>query len=94
MSAVATPHLDVLSALRALADPMRLAIVEQLRQEDAWACEVRERLDVSAPLLSHHLRVLRGAGMIRCNRIGRRLRLELRDDVLESLADAFAGREP
>jgi DNA-binding transcriptional ArsR family regulator len=94
MSAVATPGFDVLSALRALADPVRLAIVEQLRQEDAWACEVRARLGVSAPLLSHHLGVLRGAGLIRCNRSGRRLRLELRDDVLASVADAFAGREP
>ncbi len=93
VSVAATPTVDLLVALRALADPLRLTIVEQLADGRAWACELRERLGVSAPLLSHHVRVLRQAGLVNCRRDGRRLELELRPGVLESLAAALSGRE-
>ncbi len=47
-----TSHPDRMSALRALADPVRLALVDELVREDACACDLRKRLDLSAPLLS------------------------------------------
>lgn len=78
-----------LAALRALADPMRLALVDELAQEGACACELRERLDLSAPLLSHHLRVLREAGLVRCQKVGRRLEVELDRDALAGVAGSI-----
>ncbi len=93
VNVVATPTVGLLVALRALADPLRLAIVEQLAEERAWAYELRERLGVSAPLLSHHVRVLRQARLVNCRRDGRRLELELRPGVLEALAAALPVRE-
>ena len=71
-----------LTALRALADPLRLALVDELAREGACACQLRERLDLSAPLLSHHLKVLREAGLVRCEKAGRRLEVELDRDAL------------
>jgi ArsR family transcriptional regulator len=56
---------DNLSArFKALADPTRLAIVNRLASTgDACVCEF-DSLGLSQPTISHHLRVLREAGLI------------------------------
>jgi ArsR family transcriptional regulator len=81
-----TPQPSRITALRALADPMRLAVVDELAREDACACDLRERLDLSAPLLSHHLKVLRAAGLVRTQRVGRRLEVRLDREALARVA--------
>jgi ArsR family transcriptional regulator len=54
------------AVLKALADPNRLRIFELLMQQgDSCNRELNERLGLSPNLLSHHLRVLREAGLIR-----------------------------
>ncbi len=78
-----------LTALRALAEPMRLALVDELVREDTCACDLRRRFDLSAPLLSHHLKVLREAGLIHTRRAGRRLEVELDREALASLAGSL-----
>jgi ArsR family transcriptional regulator, arsenate/arsenite/antimonite-responsive transcriptional repressor len=80
-----------LAVLRALAEPVRLALVDELAREDACACELRERLDVSAPLLSHHLKVLREARLVRTRKVGRRLEVELDRETLARAADSLVG---
>lgn len=85
-------RIDRLAALRALADPVRLALVDDLAGADACACELRERLDVSASLLSHHLRVLREAGLVRTQRQGRRLEVRLDRAALAGLAGSLGER--
>lgn len=83
---------DTLSALRALADPVRLAITDELTHEGACACELRARLNLSAPLISHHLKVLREAGLVRTRKVGRRLDVELDRQALASLASSLGER--
>ncbi len=74
-----------LAALRAVADPVRLRLVDELAREGACACELRRKLDLSAPLLSHHLKVLREAGLVRTRKSGRRLEVELDTDALTAV---------
>jgi ArsR family transcriptional regulator, arsenate/arsenite/antimonite-responsive transcriptional repressor len=81
-----------LTALRALADPVRLALVDELARESACACELRGRLGLSAPLLSHHLSVLREAGLVETHRAGRRLEVELDRRALARVAASLPGR--
>lgn len=82
-----------LDVLRALAEPMRLALVDELAREGACACDLRRRFDLSAPLLSHHLKVLRDAGLVRCEKVGRRLEVELDREALANLAGSLpAGK--
>jgi DNA-binding transcriptional ArsR family regulator len=52
-------------AFTALADGTRRGVVELLRQGPRRAGELAERLDVSAPALTRHLRVLREADLVR-----------------------------
>ncbi|MGM9487857.1 ArsR/SmtB family transcription factor [Ideonella sp. YS5] len=52
------------SALAALADPTRRAVVQLLRQGPRRAGELAAALELTPPGLSRHLRVLRRAGLI------------------------------
>ena len=50
--------------LSALADPARRAVVERLRRKPHRAGELAAALDLSAPAMSRHLRVLRTTGLV------------------------------
>jgi ArsR family transcriptional regulator, arsenate/arsenite/antimonite-responsive transcriptional repressor len=54
--------------LKALADPNRLRIFDLLMQGDSCNCELNSRLGLLPNLLSHHLSVLRKAGLINSRR--------------------------
>jgi ArsR family transcriptional regulator, arsenate/arsenite/antimonite-responsive transcriptional repressor len=72
--------------LQALADPVRLSIVRQIAACDdgVCACDFVECCAVSQPTISHHLRVLREAGVVRSERQGA--------NIVYSLADDFERR--
>ncbi len=54
--------------LKALADPNRLRIFDLLMQGDSCNCELNDRLGLPPNLLSHHLSILRKAGLINSRR--------------------------
>jgi DNA-binding transcriptional ArsR family regulator len=57
--------------LAALADPTRLAIVRELAgSNEVCACDFTSCCDVRQPTVSHHLRVLREAGIVTSERRG------------------------
>jgi ArsR family transcriptional regulator len=78
-------------ALRALADPVRIALVDELARDDACACELRARLDLSAPLLAHHLKVLREAGLVSRVKVGRRVEVALDREALATVVGSLLG---
>ncbi len=56
---------------RALSEPARVAIVNRLASSgEACVCELVEVLELAQPTVSHHLRVLREAGLIEHERRG------------------------
>lgn len=64
---------DALVAMfKALADATRLDVFRLIAAQDApiCACDVVDRFAVSQPTISHHLRVLRDAGLITVSRRG------------------------
>ena len=57
--------------LAALADPARLQIVRQLvAAGESCACDFTECCTISQPTVSHHLKVLREAGVVTAQRHG------------------------
>jgi ArsR family transcriptional regulator len=58
--------------LKALADPTRLRMLDLLAQQRApWCvCEINEHFAQRQPTISHHLRILREAGLIDCAKRG------------------------
>ena len=55
---------DIDRALSALSDPTRRSVVDLLRTQPRRAGELADELNMSAPALSRHLRVLRKSGVI------------------------------
>ena len=58
---------------KALADPVRLRLLSMIagaERGEACVCELTVGFDVSGPTISHHLKVLRDAGLIACERRG------------------------
>ena len=54
----------LVTRLKALADPTRLAIIELLLAGTRCNCEIAPALDLSLSLVSHHMRILREAGLV------------------------------
>ena len=53
-----------MQSLLAIADPTRRRIVELLATRDRTSGELVDEFDLSAPAISQHLNVLRGAGLV------------------------------
>jgi ArsR family transcriptional regulator, zinc-responsive transcriptional repressor len=69
--------------LKVLSAPARLAIVVELAEQPRFVHELVDRLEMSQPLVSQHLRVLRGARLVGVERRGR--------EAVYSLADQHVG---
>ncbi len=75
---VALPDVDAAGAERiaavakALADPIRVQLVDVLRRHagEVCVCELEPLFEISQPTLSHHLRKLREAGIVGVERRG------------------------
>jgi ArsR family transcriptional regulator len=62
---------DVVKTFKALADPTRLRIVRLLRLRELCVCELMFVLEMEQSRVSHHMRVLREAGLAEDVRAGR-----------------------
>jgi ArsR family transcriptional regulator, arsenate/arsenite/antimonite-responsive transcriptional repressor len=58
--------------LKALADPYRLTMLATLaaNDEEVCVCDFTDALPLNQPTVSHHLRILREAGLVTCERRG------------------------
>ena len=80
--------------LRALAAPVRIAIVLQLREGSRCVHDLVDAIGVAQPLVSQHLRILKAAGVVHGERQGREVLYSLVDDHLAHIVvDAVAHAE-
>lgn len=87
---LATEYGEVGELFGAMAAPIRAAIVHRLTDGDSTVGALVEDLGVSQPLVSQHLRVLRGARLVDTERRGREVVYSLADDhVAHVFLDAF-----
>ncbi|MBL7493695.1 winged helix-turn-helix transcriptional regulator [Frankia sp. AgB1.9] len=91
IEALPTTALEAASELlRALAAPVRLAVIAELADGPRCVHELVTAAGVSQSLVSQHLRVLRGAGLVATARQGREITYRLSDDhVAHIVRDAL-----
>ena len=78
--------IDAAQLFRAVGDPTRLAILRQLRsQEEVCACDFVACCDVAQPTVSHHLKVLREAGLVSADKRGIWMYYRLNASALDRL---------
>lgn len=70
----------------AIADPTRRALLRALRDGSRTAGDLASPFHLSKPTLSHHLKVLRQAGLVRAEKRGTQVFYTLSANVLEELA--------
>lgn len=56
---------------KALADPLRIQILELLREQELCVCDLCDRLQVQQSKLSFHLKTLKEAGLLRSRQQGK-----------------------
>jgi ArsR family transcriptional regulator, arsenate/arsenite/antimonite-responsive transcriptional repressor len=85
------------AVFKALADPVRLRLLSVIASHqggEACVCELTDLFEVSQPTISHHLRVLREAGLIDCERRGVWAYYRVIPEAVETLAGVFAPARP
>lgn len=83
---------DMAQILAALGDPVRLRIVSMLAAAPdgrACGCELEEPLGLAQPTVSHHLKVLREAGLIEGEREGRWVHYRVVPETLADIREAL-----
>jgi DNA-binding transcriptional ArsR family regulator len=73
------------TVFKALNDPTRRAILEMLRERDLAAGEIAAAFDMAKPSISHHLDLLRQAGLVEARKEGQFVMYSLSTSVLEDL---------
>src|ERR671926_1486236 len=62
---------ELAARFKALADPTRVALVNRLAAaEEVCVCDLNTAFELSQPTISHHLRILREAGLVESSRRG------------------------
>ena len=84
---------DQLAAqFKALSDPTRVAIVNQLSAADeVCVCNLVDAFELSQPTISHHLKILREAGLVEATRRGTWAYYRLVPGALEALRATLGG---
>jgi DNA-binding transcriptional ArsR family regulator len=82
---------DESSVFRALADPTRRQILEDLRPGELAAGEIARRFPISGPSVSRHLGVLKAAGLVRERRDANKIYYMLIEDRLALCLGRFVS---
>jgi len=98
---ISADHHDLAKALRALANPNRLAIFERIHADGLCCrtdrkgntvCAIAEDFQLALSTVSHHLKELRAAGLITCERRGQEVQCAINHDTLERVLALLGGR--
>ena len=73
-------------AFKALGDDNRLRIIELIAsQGEMCACRILDELDIAQPTLSHHMKLLKDAGLVKARKQGRWTHYSMDRSMLESI---------
>jgi ArsR family transcriptional regulator len=78
--------------MRALSDPIRLRLMSLIAATDEiCVCDLTTPFDVSQPTISHHLKVLRTAGLVGCQRRGTWVYYWAEREALDAVGGLFVS---
>lgn len=84
------------AVFKALGDPVRLRLLSLIAAHEdgeACVCDLNDAFALSQPTISHHLKVLRGAGLVESERRAAWVYYRVRSDAVAMLADVLVPAE-
>jgi DNA-binding transcriptional ArsR family regulator len=84
--------IQVGKVFQAMSDPTRRKILEMLRAQDLPAGAIADAFQMSKPAISHHLSVLKEAGLATERRQGQQIIYSLEPDSIVAVWDQFLGK--
>lgn len=85
---------ELAAHLKALSDPVRLRLLSAVASRagaEACVCDISAGIEVSQPTISHHLKVLRTAGLLECERRGSWVYYRVIPEALQRLSDVLGA---
>ena len=98
---ITADHHTLAKALRALANPNRLAIFERIHEDGLCCrtdhkgntvCAIAEDFQLALSTVSHHLKELRAAGLITCERRGQQVLCAIDHNMLERVLALLSAK--
>ncbi|MGW4330863.1 ArsR/SmtB family transcription factor [Nocardia sp. NPDC004573] len=83
---------ELAGVFKALSDPMRLrllSVVASRAGQEACVCDLSEGIDLTQPTISHHLKVLREAGLLTSERRASWVYYRIVPEALQRLSDVL-----
>ncbi len=74
---------------KALSDPIRLEIIEFLRDGEKCVCEITPHLDLIQPLVSRHLKILKDSGIVAHRKDGSKRLYSITDQRIFEVVDSL-----
>ncbi|TAL53155.1 metalloregulator ArsR/SmtB family transcription factor [Pandoraea sp.] len=81
---------ELAEMFRLMGDPSRLKIIAACLSAPMCVSDIAAKLGLSQPLVSHHLRLLRAARVLRAARRGKQIFYEAADDHVRRMIDDMA----
>lgn len=72
---------------KALNDPIRRDILKHLREKDLTAGEIADNFNITKPSISHHLELLRQAGLVTSEKKGQFITYSINTTVLDDIVE-------
>ena len=98
--AATAPETNLVKQLKAVCDPARMTILECLKHPQCCAlnldkgmcaCDIESQLKLSQPTISHHMKVLREAGLVDAENVGQWMWYRRNEKALKELSRAIAA---
>lgn len=83
-------YMDTAKVLKAISDPKRLRIVDMLSCGELCACVIQEEFNITQPTLSHDMRVLLDAGIVRSRKEWKNTYYSLDTAYLEQFSETLS----
>ncbi len=88
---------ELARVFKAIADPVRLRLLSLIASHadgEACVCDLTDAFDLTGPTISHHLKVLREAGLIDGDRRGTWVYYRIQPDMLRTLSTVLVAPTP
>ncbi|HWK31300.1 MAG TPA: metalloregulator ArsR/SmtB family transcription factor [Terriglobales bacterium] len=91
---------ELVQQLKAISDPARMTILECLKNPQCCAldldkgmcaCDIESQLKLSQPTISHHMKVLREAGLVDAEKVGQWMWYRRNEKALKELSRAIGA---